>query len=795
MIGVVIVWKLKYAVNPQRKEKRKVLIYQSQIVRATCFLIVVFLGISGITSLAAFPQIPQSGQCPPEDTYMNPDDEEQMRLLFNRNRQIILPRVNLYTNPDFSNTIRKGKLEFLQHVVVLKENVGFSRAKLVRAAGKRCGWIPENAVLGSNRPLKVEEIQNVQGFDDEKNNLNAKILVRNKAGENVTSDVPLYDAMGGEKIGRLRIFSIFNIYTYDTKNREVYFFIGGQKLVENMLEPVLMGWVKAKDVIPWSSSMNLYYAPGKTRVPIYEYDRDAKTQVNPFAIQGKAHVEPKGHNIPRFPVLDHRGVSKNATVYEIAFAGDACVSSKDCISGRDLSRRRGTVGGKLMETENIDVLFVIDATKSMQKYFKPVVRAVKSFATSISADAQKIRFSVAVYGDYKTHQGDPNNIQFFLPVPFSDTNNTTAMRRLKRVPIFDDPRHDYPEAAFAALTKAINEADWRESAGLRLVIWIGDHPNRSAYKVSTQDVADALKGKKAIWSAINVKGKYRKSLNQKFLTQAENIAAKADNWNYPIVKTYNSSYSEDSSNTESEVRTRLDEVYETSKRIAQQIFEISIGHKTTSSASGLPSAVLADRYIKERLGISEQQLRDIYSRNQLIVKGFVYQNEKNPDFDFWISMRSTDLYALQTQTAQFCEALKYKSSYDDLRNAMVKTLEMITGDTLDRKQKIRQFLSKRLHVPKEQFSELLDKSLHDFIRWYLETDKRETAKFKSQICLKAARLDQVKNGRRVDMKDMKFDKRRARWVPRKGAKKEKFNWLWGAENGIRYFYIPLEYIP
>jgi accessory colonization factor AcfC len=41
----------------------------------------------------------------------------------------------------------------------------------------------------------VEEIQNVQGFDD-KNNLNAKILVRNKAGENVTSDVPLYDAVG-----------------------------------------------------------------------------------------------------------------------------------------------------------------------------------------------------------------------------------------------------------------------------------------------------------------------------------------------------------------------------------------------------------------------------------------------------------------------------------------------------------------------------------------------------------------------------------------------------------------------
>jgi len=105
--------------------------------------------------LAAFPQIPRSGECPPEDTYI--DDEEQMRLLFNSNRQIILPRVSLYTEPKFRNPIRNGELKFLQHVVVLKENVTFSRAKLVRA-GKRCGWIPENAVLGSNRPMKVQEI-------------------------------------------------------------------------------------------------------------------------------------------------------------------------------------------------------------------------------------------------------------------------------------------------------------------------------------------------------------------------------------------------------------------------------------------------------------------------------------------------------------------------------------------------------------------------------------------------------------------------------------------------------------
>jgi hypothetical protein len=744
----------------------------------------------------ANPIIPFSGECPPtkdecQDSQGNLD-EDCLRLKFEGNRQIILPKVNLYRESDLDEPIHNSQLAFRDQVTVLKEKVGYLRASLVRASNQRCGWIPENAILGSN-PLLVKDIRGVEGFDDEDNKLNAKVLVRNLPDERVSNSVPLYDAVGGREIGRLKIFGIYNIYTYQNHQGKTYFLVGGQKVTENMLEPVLLGWVKADEVIPWSSAMNLYYAPGKTNIPIYGSEKDAINQANPIATQGNRHIEPEKNNIPRFPVLDHRKVNKDITLYKMAFAGEACIS-KNCISAREIAMRRGQLGEAIKNTEHIDILFVIDATESMDKYFKPVVKAVQSFATEIASNVNKVRFSVVAYGDYHSREYNQDKIQFLRAVPFSDTNNTEKMKRLVQVSTFDDPLKDRPEAAFAALIKAINKAKWRNVAGLRLVIWIGDHPNHNDDVLKTKDVVKALDAKKAIWSAINVKGKYRKSFNESFISQAKTISSQSGGWAFPIVKTYQSRLSKDTSTVQKRVKDKLHEIYDTSIQIAKQIIEITTTGKA-SPVDKLPSAILAERYIKERLNISEKDMRDIYSRTQLITQGYVRQH--NNDFAFWISMSAPTFNKLHDRTKALCDALQYRSNYDDIREAMMGTLEVVTGDKPSKNDNIGQFLSKRLNVPKENFSELLDQSLNEFVRWYVSPDTPEKkTQFKSNICLKAAMLDQVANNKRVDMKnDMMFDERQAKWQPKPGAKIENFNWMWGAENGIRYFYIPLEYIP
>jgi hypothetical protein len=484
----------------------------------TSFLIIICLLWK---TVLANPIISPSGECPPtNDECQNSQsniDENCLRLRFEGNRQIILPNVNLYREPYLNEPIRNNQLVFRDKVIVLKGKVGYLRASLVRASGQRCGWIREDAILGSNSPLLVKDIKGVKGFDDEDNKLNAKVLV---------DSVPLYDAVGGREIGRLQIFGIYNIYTYRNYQDEIYFLVG-QKVTEKMLEPVLLGWVKADEVIPWSNAMNLYYAPGKKNIPIYGSERDAIRQVYPIVIQREMYVEPKKNNIPRFPLLDHRRVNKNVTIYKIVFAGNFCLSH-----------------------------IYFSSHKHLQSYYK----------------------------------------------------NCT----------------------------------------------------------------------------------------------------------------------------------------------------------------------------------------------QLVKQSYVRQNNNDPDFTFWLSISLWTFNELNARTKALCGALQYRSNYNDIRDAMMGTLEVVTGDKPGPNDNIGKFLSKRLHVPKENFSELLDKSLNEFVNWYVspDTPQKQTTQFKSNICLKAAMLDQVANNKRVDMNnDMMFDERQAKWQPKPGAKIENFNWMWGAENGIRYLYIPLEYIP
>jgi hypothetical protein len=143
----------------------------------TSFLIIICLLWK--TTLAN-PIIPFSGECPPtkdecQDSQGNLD-EDCLRLKFEGNRQIILPKVNLYRESDLDEPIHNSQLAFRDQVTVLKEKVGYRSASLVRASNQRCGWIPENAILGSN-PLLVKDIRGVEGFDDEDNKLNAKVRV------------------------------------------------------------------------------------------------------------------------------------------------------------------------------------------------------------------------------------------------------------------------------------------------------------------------------------------------------------------------------------------------------------------------------------------------------------------------------------------------------------------------------------------------------------------------------------------------------------------------------------------
>ena len=116
------------------------------------------------------------------------------------------------------------------------------------------------------------------------------------------------------------------------------------------------------------------------------------------------------NEFPRFPVLfDHRiktaqTPAKIRPHLQVAFIGRFCGEDQASLcSASDEIRQNET------NFNSADIMFLIDGTKSMKKYFSLVSTAVKNFTKSYIDDPD-YRFGVAMYGDfkdkYKTKTGD-----------------------------------------------------------------------------------------------------------------------------------------------------------------------------------------------------------------------------------------------------------------------------------------------------------------------------------------------------------------------------------------------------
>jgi len=407
------------------------------------------------------PLLKGDGDCPEETSSgeRRTFREYRAELRGAGSREVILPGVVLYADADLARPLRVPPLDFGTEVTVLRWNQGGLDSHLIKRTtdkGARCAWIENAALLPEDRnePLPIEALRadGLAGFSGVGSTLDAKVLVRNHYDEDddsaATGAPVYYRYTDPEPYKSLKIFNVLNVFDYVEHAGKVWFFVGGEKASEEGgAKQTLYGWARAEDLIPWSTLMNVYYRQGKD-------------------------------GVPRFPLLE-TVTQGPITVHRIAFPGTACDSAGNCISALASAVERAELGDEMWKAESIDFLFVIDATESMRKYFAPVVKGVRAFLKEADpGDRIKVRFSVIVYGDFLSRDSGRGSFQFARVVPFGSTKNEEQLDYLVGAESFTDNMYDLPEAAFAALIKAIKEAEWRDKAGWRMVIWIGDHPNR-----------------------------------------------------------------------------------------------------------------------------------------------------------------------------------------------------------------------------------------------------------------------------------------------------------------------------
>jgi hypothetical protein len=776
------------------------------------------------------PLLKDDGKCPEETSSgeRRTFREYRAELRGAGSREVILPGVVLYADADLARPLRVPPLDFGTEVTVLRWNQGGLDSHLIKRTtdkGARCAWIENAALLPEDRnePLPIEALRadGLAGFSGVGSTLDAKVLVRNHYDaddDSAATGAPVYFRYTDpEPYKSLKIFNVLNVFDYVEHAGKVWFFVGGEKASEGRgAKQTLYGWARAEDLIPWSTLMNVYYRQGKDGVQIYENNSQAERGGEGFAAKADDEDLPEDRNVPRFPLLE-TVTQGPITVHRIAFPGTACDSAGNCISALASAVERAELGDEMWKAESIDFLFVIDATESMRKYFAPVVKGVRAFLKEADpGDRIKVRFSVIVYGDFLSRDSGRGSFQFARVVPFGSTKNEEQLDYLVGAESFTDNMYDLPEAAFAALIKAIKEAEWRDKAGWRMVIWIGDHPNRGGslggsrrIAYTENDVARALKDvDNGVWTAINVRGNYNAPYNGLFVEQAERILdltkdAKGRPAGLPPRQAYDSvSTAETPEQVTEAVKASLFGILASGKDVLAWMERMKRGEDLDEGVdSSLPSAVLARKWIEENLGMSDEELRAFFKRSQLVREGWVRQPPGDPDFDYWVSVKPDEMADLVEAGDALCETLSDTSpDFNEVRDAMLATLRGVTGDVPKLtgpadETNIRLFLEKRLHVPKEQFSELLGKDIDGFVDWYKTADPGVRNAFSEGICRKSGLLRLAQNGLRVvrGPEDIVFDKRLRTWGPRDGSTRP-FNWVWGTEDGIHYYYIPLEYV-
>ncbi|WP_133511100.1 toll/interleukin-1 receptor domain-containing protein [Candidatus Thiosymbion oneisti] len=743
-------------------------------------------------------------------------------------RQVILPEIQIFADDELTKALSGLSLRFQSEVTVLRWNQGRLNSHLVKFTterGPRCGWIEKNALLpvDRNQPLPIETLRadGIGGFTGRGSTLDAKVLIRNRFdkddpdADTTTGARVYYRYTDAEPYSTLRIFNVLNVFDYAEHHGEVWFFVGGERATaDGGVKQYLYGWVRADEVIPWSSLVNVYYMPGKDDIHIYENNSEAERGRDWFAKKGDG-VEPPDRNIRRFPLLDTIVQGQPPVIlHQIAFPSTACDSSGHCISAQATALKRAELGDELWKAENIDFLFVIDATESMGKYFGPVVKGIRAFLRETDpGDRIKLRFSVVVYGDFLKRSSGGRGFQFARVIPFGSTKNEEQLEYLTRAGSFIDNMSDLPDAAFAALVKAVKEAAWHDTAGWHLVIWIGDHPNRGpgmtgnrppAY--TERDVVAALKkhSKQSVWTAINVRGNYQAPYNDLFMEQAEQILTLTGGWGIPPRRAYDAATRDETlaQITES-VKDNLFAILAAGKKIPEVLARVGAGEDLDEIVppDAGPSAILEEKYVKERLGMDDQDIRTVFSRGPLWREGWIRQDPQDPDWAYWLSVKPDEMAEIVAAAENLCETLSDTApDFNRIKDAMMATLRSVTGDVpkLAGRQdetNIRDFLSKRLHVPKEQFSELLAKDIDGFVDWFKHADHGERNGFSERICKKSALLRMAQRGQRVDggTEDIIFGKRLHVWQAKEGRAR-KFNWIWGTEHGIHYYYIPLDYV-
>lgn len=266
---------------------------------------------------------------------------------------------------------------------------------------------------------------------------------------------------------RLRTLHPYDIlFLYETDHPDYY------RVGSNNTEAE--GYIPKSAVLEWNHRISLHFTPIAGREPalVYASEEDVAQEIRDGqALKDRAIAEEPSNQANRykilFPIIDQTSVNGRGGVekaYQVAYMGG------------EGSGRRPTQARRQPQVAKLQVMFVIDATFSMEEYIRATQEVVQQIAKRMSGLQETgVEFGLVLYRDYMSDLAareamGPVVERVIEPTgAYNDVINALYQSQTAMI-----GSEEKPEAMFDGVFEAITGTQWETAQTLKLVVVVGD---------------------------------------------------------------------------------------------------------------------------------------------------------------------------------------------------------------------------------------------------------------------------------------------------------------------------------
>lgn len=302
---------------------------------------------------------------------------------------------------DFNEQVRIAKIEN-GYALVYTENQRGVTYPLISSSAKSRGWIPmKNLLLWNSCPTDEAGIYKkaliVLNIDEQKKG-------NPDLGKRYQNPISRDDPK--------KLVADMNFYFVMKKADNGLVLLARECKMEGYTYQVLYGWVSTSSFVPWSqrTCIEPNWKPfvaeqlkGK-RVNVYRDGSKATDielgRLNKFSKNEstKYRLEPQ---LMRYPLLGNKSGNQYVVT---AFARPDGTSHVPKVPSIYDNTSAGTIGDALKDQSIINLIVVIDGTRSMENYYQPTQRIIQQAYDYFGKENRTVRVGIVIYRDYTDGQ-------------------------------------------------------------------------------------------------------------------------------------------------------------------------------------------------------------------------------------------------------------------------------------------------------------------------------------------------------------------------------------------------------